>query len=890
MNNPFPLLHHNPSIKKTFLSLFSVLFLLVVSFNLNAQTDSHNHLCDHKHSNDQLEIEKIKEAAFELLQPHIQETLSDAVRRALENPEVYSNPPATCFAPGTDPAIIELFYKKKKAIETGLGLISDDEERFTLTSRWDATATDGGGLGQGDLTTLTWSYVPDGTTIGNGGCQLPDAGTFSSDFITFFNGLFGGPTTPGDFTTAPWHAIFVDMFSSWSDATGLTFVYEPNDDGATNCLTSNPGIIGTRGDMRISGHLIDGNSGVLACNYFPLSSGDMILDTGDNFYGNNPGTGTTNVLAHEIGHGIGLRHVCPTNSTKLMEPFVNTAFTGPQEDDLLAANRHYGDSDEENNSVGGALNLGSDPLPATYTRLQRSIDDNDDNDYFSFTTSEVSVVSIEVTPTGTTYLNGTQNNDGSCSAGTNFDARRIAHLMFELIDTDGVTVLETANSAFIGNPESILFFDITPGTYTIRVLQQGTPVDNVQMYDISVEVILPCDLVVDCSNIVDQTLSCRADLPPVDFDLPIVIDSCGDVTMSALTIIPGNSACPGDTLFIPRTYFLQDQNGNMEQCEQLFTIINDTPPVMVCQDITVQIDNSGSVSITPADVDGGSTSTCGEALILSLDNDTFTCSDNGVNTVTLTGEDACGNTATCTASVTVESTLTVDCSNIVDMTLACRADLPPVDFDLPIIVDSCGDVTLSALTIIPGSSGCPGDTLFIPRTYFIQDAAGNMEQCMQTFTIISTIDPVFTSFPADTTVLCGAATDPAATGMAEGVGECDPASPQATVTFNDVTTPGACPAEMTITRTWTVTDRCGRSVDQDQVIMVVDTIAPTMICQDLTVQLDEMGIGAITPDQINNGSSDNCGGPVALSLSMMDFTCDNIGVNMIWLIGTDECG
>ncbi|MDF1694179.1 MAG: hypothetical protein P1U56_00005, partial [Saprospiraceae bacterium] len=406
----------------------------------------------------------------------------------------------------------------------------------------------------------------------------------------------------------------------------------------------------------------------------------------------------------------------------------------------------------------------------------------------------------------------------------------------------------------------------------------------------SATVTVESTLTVDCSNIFDQTLSCRADLPPVDFDLPMVTDSCGDVIKSALTIIPGNSACPGDTLFVTRTYFLQDAAGNMEECGQVFTIINDTPPVMVCQDITVQIDNSGSVVITPADVDGGSTSTCGEALTLSLDNDTFTCSDNGVNTVTLTGEDACGNTATCTANVTVESTLTVDCSNIVDMTLACRADLPSVDFDLPIIVDSCGDVTLSALTIIPGSSGCPGDTLFIPRTYFIQDAAGNMEQCMQTFTIISTIDPVFTSFPADTTVLCGAATDPAATGMAEGVGECDPASPQATVTFNDVTTPGACPAEMTITRTWTVTDRCGRSVDQDQVIMVVDTIPPVVVCQNATIQLDENGMATLSTAELENGSSDNCGGTVALSLSMSAFTCDNIGVNMIWLIGTDECG
>jgi hypothetical protein len=239
----------------------------------------------------------------------------------------------------------------------------------------------------------------------------------------------------------------------------------------------------------------------------------------------------------------------------------------------------------------------------------------------------------------------------------------------------------------------------------------------------------------------------------------------------------------------------------------------------------------------------------------------------------------------------VDCDLVVDCSNIFDQQLACRADLPPVDFNLPIIVDSCGATTLSALTIIPGDTGCPNDTLFITRTYFIQDAVGNMAQCVQTFTVISQLDPTFTSFPTDTTVLCGAATDPAVTGMAEGAGECDPVNPQAVISFNDAITPGACPAEMTITRTWTVTDRCGRSVDMDQIIMVVDTVGPNMLCQNIILQLDSFGMTTVLiPDELDNGSSDNCGGPVTLSISMDMFTCENIGDNDVMLYGEDQCG
>ena len=176
-----------------------------------------------------------------------------------------------------------------------------------------------------------------------------------------------------------------------------------------------------------------------------------------------------------------------------------------------------------------------------------------------------------------------------------------------------------------------------------------------------------CDLVVDCSNIVDQQLACRADLPPVDFDLPIIVDSCGAITLSALTVIPGNSGCPGDTLFVPRTYFIQDATGNMEQCMQLFTIVDDVPPMMVCQDITVELDASGMVSITPSDIDGGSTANCGSAVTLSASMTDFTCEDIGDVDVMLYGEDACGNVDSCTAVVTVEDNM--------EPVITCPADI-----------------------------------------------------------------------------------------------------------------------------------------------------------------------------------------------------------------------
>ena len=59
-----------------------------------------------------------------------------------------------------------------------------------------------------------------------------------------------------------------------------------------------------------------------------------------------------------------------------------------------------------------------------------------------------------------------------------------------------------------------------------------------------------------------------------------------------------------------------------------------TPPTAVCQDITVQLDANGTVSITAADIDGGSFDNCGIAS-LNATTSSFDCGDLGPNTVSL---------------------------------------------------------------------------------------------------------------------------------------------------------------------------------------------------------------------------------------------------------------
>ncbi|BBO87759.1 hypothetical protein [Desulfosarcina ovata] len=78
-----------------------------------------------------------------------------------------------------------------------------------------------------------------------------------------------------------------------------------------------------------------------------------------------------------------------------------------------------------------------------------------------------------------------------------------------------------------------------------------------------------------------------------------------------------------------------------------------TPPVAICQDIVVKLDENGEATITAGDVDNGSYDPEGRGFELSIDKTYFTCDDLGANSVTLTVTNEDGAPAACTATVTV---------------------------------------------------------------------------------------------------------------------------------------------------------------------------------------------------------------------------------------------
>lgn len=347
---------------------------------------------------------------------------------------------------------------------------------FTLGDHWTPRFTamnDGLSSAQGESLTLTWSIIPDGTYMP---AQFSRDTSCNSSLNADLNTAYG---------TGNWLAEIEKVFDDWSSKTANVYVFEPNDDGAS--WPGSKGVVGVRGDLRIGGCTIDGDSNALAFNIFP-SNGDMKIDSKDAFYSGNLTTGFHNVISHEHGHGAGVGHVCPINQTKLMEPFLSRAFIGLQHDDIRAIQRHYGDRNEligglNNDVYSRATNLGSPADGVSIDVADVSIDDNDDEDWYSFSVSENRQVDVAVTPKGSTYLSGPQNPNGTCTAGIPVNSLAVHNLDITVVDADGSTVLATAGANGAGLAESLS--SISLGAAGVKYLHVvGSAADDIQLYDL----------------------------------------------------------------------------------------------------------------------------------------------------------------------------------------------------------------------------------------------------------------------------------------------------------------------------------------------------------------------------------------------------------------------
>ncbi len=700
------------------------------------------------------------------------------------------DPVWVCFDPATPPP-------PDYMDQIHMAIWAQFSQRYNLDSRWGGT--------QGDPITLTWSFVPDGVQIPQSNFDEPQQGNQASNLVATLDSQFPSRNA--------WVSQFQACFDRWEELTGINFVrVTPNgsdvDDGAA-WGTAGDGV--NRGDIRIGGKCIDGRGGTdcaggvpdnfntLAYNQFPANGGDMVLDTAENWSSGGTELFLRNVVMHEMGHGIGLRHVCPTNNTILMEPFINLGFDGPQHDDIRAGQRFYGDPFEIDDSSGSATNLGvvdagfpiaigaeDFPAPAVVAGSIHSIDEDDEEDFFRFTVNDAETLTLSVVPIGLTYDSSTQNSDGSCNSGNFINSAAIGDFVLEVIDTDGSTVLASADNSGAGGTETVNNVSLpAAGEYFIRVTSANSP-DQSQLYGMRGSVNQPPVAVCqDFSAPADGNCCITVDVADIDggsFDP----DGAQDIVSICITRVDGvpvnclqSVTVCDDGTFGPHTVELTitDREGATDSCEATVFVDDQTPPTIVCS-----IDNAQD----PVEVDDNCEATL---LFTAVITDNCCVDANDLDLVT-TATDLNG------FAVFVENPPTIT----------------------SVVQDSSTQVTVRGSVLVSGLTGCPAN---IEITVQADDCAENTsEVCRTSREVVDRIAPVLIC-PPDIFLERGdkICNDDVQNWLDSYVvsDNCDPD----VEVVNDAPECGFPPGSTTLV-TWTATDDCGNITQCSATITIAE--------------------------------------------------------------------
>lgn len=300
--------------------------------------------------------------------------------------------------------------------------------------------------------------------------------------------------------------------------------------------------------------------------------------------------------------------------------------------------------------------------------------------------------------------------------------------------------------------------------------------------------------------------TCGDDLSPEALGYPEVFDECdaGPELTYEDTIIPGD--CDGQYL-ISRQWVAVDACGNIGDAEQTIVVSDETPPVLtVPGDVSLACGEDTSPDATGYAVAEDRCS--GEVAVDYFDAVLpGPCAGSYVIERTWTAADDCGNEAGGVQTIEVTDGNAPSLTVPADATVDAGGSSDPAETGTATASDACGSVVVNYADVVSG--GCPQ---VIVRTWTATDDCGNEVSGEQVLTFTDTTAPVISCPPA-AEAPCGVDTpDPAETGFATAVDDCDGA---VSVTFTDLRVPGETEQ---ILRTWSAVDAAGNAASCEQVI------------------------------------------------------------------------
>lgn len=375
-------------------------------------------------------------------------------------------------------------------------------------------------------------------------------------------------------------------------------------------------------------------------------------------------------------------------------------------------------------------------------------------------------------------------------------------------------------------------------------------------------------------------------------DVTLKLDESGNAFVAALELDNGSTdACGIQSRVLNKENFtcadlgenlvtitVVDIHGNEEQASAIVTVIDDTDPVIVPKDITVDLDVNGNVTISETELYEQVNDNCGVSSIVAS-RVSFNCSNVGLNEVSITAIDGSGNKSTAISKVTVR--------DVTGPVVAAK--------NLIVELDNNGSATVTAEEIDDGSvDACEIESLSLDKTSFncahigentvtltVVDIYGNQGQASAIVTVIDESAPEIIT--QDITVELdnsGRATVDESRFYEQVTDNCEVAS----ITVSKLTFSCENIGENKVLIT--ATDVNGNVREEIVDVMVIENVGPVVITKDFTLSLDDSGKAELTALDIDAESNDACG-IKSRKLNKTLFNCQDIGENIVTLTITD---
>lgn len=523
-----------------------------------------------------------------------------------------------------------------------------------------------------------------------------------------------------------------------------------------------------------------------------------------------------------------------------------------------------------NNNNHTELNVGTSGITGATLQIRVCVDFNSNTESFTIDDAEVPETGVTVIspctdtapPTITCPGTQTRSLDGNC----NYNVEDFTGLATTTDDCGPVTVTQspTAGMTFNGIGNSPITLTATDGASNTATCS----------FTLTLEDNLPPSITCPGTQNRNVDASCIYSLE--DFTgSATVSDNCDGAPSVSQSPSAGTNLGVGNQVV---TLEAMDASGNTATCTFTVSVTDNMPPNAVCQDGTVQLDGSGNGSINSSALDGGSTDNCPGSLSYVPPSFSFSCSDVGPNTVTVSVVDVSSNSATCTAVVTVQDNIppTAVCQNATVVLSGTSATLSPSQVDGG-STDNCPP---PAVSVSPTMFDC-SDVGTNPVTLLVVETSGGtgFSTCVAIVTVQDNTPPTASCMPA--TIQVGQTLMPSQVDNGSSDNCTNP--PDLSVSPNTF----GCGNIGTNTVTLTADDTNGNTSTCTAIVTVESNAPPTAVCANFTTNILAVGpMAVITASDVDGGSSSVCS-TVILSVDPSTFTCSDIGPNTVTLTATD---